>query len=92
VESAFARLRPRIAAPSQIKDEAMFARVVTLAFGQRRKTLRNALASVADADRLRAVDIDPSARGETLSVTQFVRLANALSDPPEALVQPPFLR
>ncbi len=49
------------------------------AFGQRRKTLRNALASLADDDALRTADIDPGARGETLSVADFVRLANQLA-------------
>jgi len=80
VESAFARLRPRAVPEAAARDEAMLARVVTLAFGQRRKTLRNALAPIADADRLRAAGIDPQARGETLSIAQFVMLVNAVSD------------
>jgi 16S rRNA (adenine1518-N6/adenine1519-N6)-dimethyltransferase len=89
VESAFARLRPRGALASRVKDEALFARVVTLAFGQRRKTLRNALAPVADANRLRAARIDPQARGETLSIAQFAMLADALADAGEFADQPP---
>jgi 16S rRNA (adenine1518-N6/adenine1519-N6)-dimethyltransferase len=82
VESAFARLRPRPAASPRAKNESLFARVVTLAFGQRRKTLRNALAPLADAERLRAAGIDPSARGETLAVGDFVALADALAGTP----------
>ena len=78
VESAVARLVPLGDARPAIADEALFARIVAAAFGQRRKTLRNALASVADADVLRHAEIDPSARGETLSVADFVRLAHAL--------------
>jgi 16S rRNA (adenine1518-N6/adenine1519-N6)-dimethyltransferase len=59
--------------------EAVFA-VVDAAFAQRRKTLRAALAgwagSAAEAERrLRAAGIDPSARGETLGVADFARLA-----------------
>ncbi|MGY1914647.1 16S rRNA (adenine(1518)-N(6)/adenine(1519)-N(6))-dimethyltransferase RsmA [Blastococcus sp. SYSU DS0973] len=59
--------------------EATFA-VVDAAFGMRRKGLRAALArwagSPAAAEaRLRAAGIDPSARGEQLSVTDFARLA-----------------
>jgi 16S rRNA (adenine1518-N6/adenine1519-N6)-dimethyltransferase len=79
VESAVARLLPLADARPAITDEALFARVVAAAFGQRRKTLRNALSAVADEQALHAADIDPSARGETLSVEDFVRLANALS-------------
>ncbi|MDT4901181.1 MAG: rRNA (adenine1518-N6/adenine1519-N6)-dimethyltransferase, partial [Pseudonocardiales bacterium] len=50
------------------------------AFAQRRKTLRAALAGWAGSapaaeDALRAAGIDPSARGETLDVTAFARLA-----------------
>ena len=76
---AFARLTPRADAPWPLDDPALFARVVMLAFGQRRKTLRNALSGVADAAALMGAGIDPQARGETLSIPQFVRLANALS-------------
>ena len=79
VESAVARLLPLADARPAITDEALFARVVAAAFGQRRKTLRNALANVANVDALRRADIDPSVRGETLSVAEFVRLSNALA-------------
>lgn len=56
--------------------------VIDAAFGQRRKTLRAALAdwagSPAAAERvLRAAGIDPAARGETLSITDFARIAQA---------------
>lgn len=80
VESAVARLVPLRADKPAIADEARFARVVAAAFAQRRKTLRNALAAVADVAALEAAGIDPSARGETLSVADFVRLSNALPD------------
>jgi 16S rRNA (adenine1518-N6/adenine1519-N6)-dimethyltransferase len=79
VASAVARLVPLGDSRPAITDEALFARLVAAAFGQRRKTLRNALSAVADEQALHAADIDPSARGETLSVEDFVRLANALS-------------
>ena len=54
--------------------------MVDAAFAQRRKTLRAALAgwagSAAAAETaLRAAGIDPSARGETLAVEDFARLA-----------------
>ncbi len=55
-------------------------RLVDVAFGQRRKTLRSALAGEygspgAAEEALRSAGIDPGARGETLSATDFARLA-----------------
>ena len=76
VESAVARLVPLREARPVIADEALFARIVAAAFGQRRKTLRNALAAIVDEATLRAARIDPGARGETLSIGDFARLTN----------------
>ena len=81
VESAVARLRPLGSALPHIADQALFAQIVTSAFGQRRKTLRNALRHFASEEILEAHGIEPGARGETLSVSDFVRLANALCAP-----------
>lgn len=60
---------------------AVFA-VVDAAFAQRRKTLRAALASWAGSPQraeelLRAAGVDPSARGEQLTVEQFAQIAAA---------------
>jgi 16S rRNA (adenine1518-N6/adenine1519-N6)-dimethyltransferase len=65
--------------PTTASREQVFA-VVDAAFGQRRKTLRAALAgwagSAAQAERLlRAAGVAPGARGESLGVAQFARLA-----------------
>jgi 16S rRNA (adenine1518-N6/adenine1519-N6)-dimethyltransferase len=79
VESAIARLVPLGAAKPALADEALFARVVAAAFAQRRKTMRNALSALADAPALARAGIDPAARGETLAVADFVRLANTLA-------------
>jgi 16S rRNA (adenine1518-N6/adenine1519-N6)-dimethyltransferase len=79
VDSAVARLTPLGADKPVLADAALFGQVVAAAFAQRRKTLRNALASVADVDAMAAAGIDPSVRGETLSVADFVRLANVLA-------------
>jgi 16S rRNA (adenine1518-N6/adenine1519-N6)-dimethyltransferase len=79
VESAVARLVPLRDAKPAIADPALFARIVAAAFGQRRKTLRNALSTVADVATLERAGIDPGARGETLSVADFVRLANEVA-------------
>jgi len=79
VDSAIARLTPLGEARPTIDDEALFARVVAAAFGQRRKTLRNALKLLASDAELEREGIAPGARGETLAVSDFVRLANALA-------------
>ncbi len=55
-----------------------YATVVTAAFGQRRKTLRNALSNLLTAAQIAAVGIDPGARAETLAPAQFGALALAL--------------
>ena len=71
---------PLGAAKPRIADAALFARVVAAAFGQRRKTLRNALSALCDETALRRRDRSRR-RGETLAVADFVRLANALAAP-----------
>ena len=79
VDSAVVRLTPLREARPSLADEALFARLVAAAFGQRRKTLRNALRTLAGEADLERVGIAPGARGETLSVEDFVRLSNALA-------------
>jgi 16S rRNA (adenine1518-N6/adenine1519-N6)-dimethyltransferase len=73
---AFTRHDPPATSASR---EEVFA-VIDAAFGQRRKTLRAALAgwagSAAEAERLlRAAGVDPGARGEALTVAEFTRIA-----------------
>jgi 16S rRNA (adenine1518-N6/adenine1519-N6)-dimethyltransferase len=79
IDSAIARLVPLAAAKPHIVDVALFARVVAAAFGQRRKTLRNALSTICDEAALRGIGIDPGVRGETLPVGEFVRISNVLA-------------
>jgi 16S rRNA (adenine1518-N6/adenine1519-N6)-dimethyltransferase len=79
VDSAVVRLTPLRDARPHLVDEALFARIVAAAFGQRRKTLRNALKLLATESDLERAAIAPGARGETLSVRDFVRLANSLA-------------
>ena len=57
-------------------DGTRFAAVVRAAFGQRRKTLRNALGSLMDAAAIEAAGLRPDARAEQVPVDGFVRLAN----------------
>ncbi|MGH8445211.1 MAG: 16S rRNA (adenine(1518)-N(6)/adenine(1519)-N(6))-dimethyltransferase RsmA [Solimonas sp.] len=79
VDSAIVRLTPR-KPDFAIDDLALFDRVVTAAFGQRRKTLSNALKGLADADTIRAADLDPTIRAERLHARDFARLANLLRE------------
>jgi 16S rRNA (adenine1518-N6/adenine1519-N6)-dimethyltransferase len=78
VHSAVVRVTPR-PAPFPLRDLARFDRIVTLAFGKRRKTLANALRGAARPEHFAAAGIDPGARGETLSAEEFARLANCLT-------------
>jgi 16S rRNA (adenine1518-N6/adenine1519-N6)-dimethyltransferase len=77
VESALLRLKPHRPLPYPIENLNLHARIVTAAFGQRRKTLRNSLRGLVDPRLLQVCDIDPSSRAETVSVAAFARLANA---------------
>ena len=76
VDSAVVRLRPRPSGEVRIDDPSRFAAVVRAAFGQRRKTLRNALSGVVDATAIEAAGVRPDARAEQLSVADFASLAN----------------
>ena len=79
VWSAVARLvirrEPAFAVPTA------FARTVSAAFSQRRKTLRNALRSVMGIEAITAAGIDPGLRPETLSPAQFAALAAQVTEP-----------
>jgi 16S rRNA (adenine1518-N6/adenine1519-N6)-dimethyltransferase len=76
VMSSIVRLAPLPAEQLGAKDEALLGKIVTAAFGQRRKTLKNTLRDfMTDAD-YGALGIDAGLRGERLSVEQFVAIAN----------------
>lgn len=81
VDSALVRLRRHEPPPTTASRAEVFA-AVDAAFAQRRKSLRSALAgwagSPAQAETvLRAAGIEPTARGESLDVAAFARLAEA---------------
>ena len=81
VDSAIVRMIPRkLGAGETAKDPALFARVVTAAFSQRRKMLRNTLRELIDEAGLVALGITPTARAEDIAVADYVRLANSLAD------------
>jgi 16S rRNA (adenine1518-N6/adenine1519-N6)-dimethyltransferase len=82
VDSAVIRIdilkEPRV----KVKDEANFLRIVRAAFGQRRKTLSNALKSLVNADIkeiLEKAGIEPMRRGESLTIEEFARLSDMIT-------------
>jgi 16S rRNA (adenine1518-N6/adenine1519-N6)-dimethyltransferase len=92
VDSALVYLERREPPSTTAPRERVF-KVVDAAFAQRRKTLRAALSGlfgsgVAAEAALRAAGVDPSARGETLVVEQFARIAEQLPDLSDARVTP----
>jgi 16S rRNA (adenine1518-N6/adenine1519-N6)-dimethyltransferase len=62
-----------------IEDSTMLSRLVAAAFSQRRKTIRNSLRQLVDADDFAAVGIDPGLRAEAISIDHYVALANYLA-------------
>jgi 16S rRNA (adenine1518-N6/adenine1519-N6)-dimethyltransferase len=73
VWSAVARLTVRPQPAFSVAPQ--FAQVVTTAFSQRRKTLRNALRTLLTAADIESCGIDPALRAETLAPEDFNRLA-----------------
>ena len=78
VDSAVVRLvlRRHIATPA--RNTRVLGQVVNAAFGQRRKTLRNALRGLIDEGALTSLGIDSKMRAENLSLEDFVTISNAL--------------
>lgn len=87
VDSIVIRMTIRENPPVELQNPELFFKVVKAAFGQRRKTLHNALhaggfGSNKDetAKMLLAGGIEPSRRGETLSIEEFATLSNTIDD------------
>jgi 16S rRNA (adenine1518-N6/adenine1519-N6)-dimethyltransferase len=76
VDSAVVRLIPLQPLPYVACNEKIFAQVVTMAFSQRRKTLRNSLSACLSGDDLARIGITPTARAQELTVAQFVAIAD----------------
>ena len=80
VMSAMVRLAPHQQPPVEVNDMVKFNKVVTQAFSQRRKTLRNSLKKFIDADAIIALNIDPALRAEALSLNEFAKLSNQIQE------------
>ena len=79
VESAVIRLVPHQKPLLNVEEVPHFSRFITQAFSQRRKTLRNNLKGLVDETIFLNAHIDQSARPETLSLHDFLRLFRKLS-------------
>ena len=77
VDSSVVRLIPKLPAERHALDEARLETVVAQAFSQRRKMLRSTLKGMIPESTLVKLDIDPTRRAETLTLEEFVGLANA---------------
>lgn len=85
VDSAVVKLKVHDVPPVELFDRELFFKTVKAAFGQRRKTLLNALYNSGyfkfSKEEIKGIlqnaDIDPNCRGETLSIMQFAKLANS---------------
>lgn len=78
VQSAVVRLTPWTESPWSACSATALRALVKAAFAHRRKTLRNNLKAIIDSARLEELGIDPGARAETLEITQFIAITNAI--------------
>lgn len=76
VESAIVRMTPKKESSLKALDEKLLGDTLRSAFAQRRKTLRNNMKGLVTSEQLEALDLDPQRRPETLSLEEFVTLAN----------------
>ncbi len=80
VTSAIVRLVPHQQPPVVVNDMSKLNRVVTQAFSQRRKTLRNSLKKLIEEADIAALGIDPTLRAENISLAEFALLSNLLQE------------
>ncbi len=86
VDSAVIRIALHQEKPWQVKDEAMFFRMVRIGFSQRRKQLSGVLAGGLSISKTRmqeifeAAEIPANVRIEALTMEELVRLSNSLAD------------
>ncbi|PKG38255.1 16S rRNA (adenine(1518)-N(6)/adenine(1519)-N(6))-dimethyltransferase RsmA [Psychromonas sp. Urea-02u-13] len=80
VDSAVVRLEPYDVPPFFAKSMKCLNQVCSMAFNQRRKTIRNCLREILDVEELQAMGVDHTKRAENVSVEEYVRLANYVFD------------
>jgi 16S rRNA (adenine1518-N6/adenine1519-N6)-dimethyltransferase len=75
VMSAIVCLKPHAKTPVEIGNIGIFKQILSEAFSQRRKTLRNSLKNWVDEQQMLELDINPGLRAEALSLEQFAKLS-----------------
>ena len=78
IDSALLRLIPKKNRPLNVNQEKYLEEFVKLAFGQRRKTLRNNLKTIISTEQWTSMSIDSQQRAENLSVEDFVTLTKEI--------------
>ncbi|WP_455218256.1 16S rRNA (adenine(1518)-N(6)/adenine(1519)-N(6))-dimethyltransferase RsmA [Kaarinaea lacus] len=79
VDSSIVRLIPYEQPVVNVDNVQALETIVTAAFSQRRKTLRNTLRNYLTVEQIEAQDIEPGCRAESLNLSEFARLANVYS-------------
>ncbi len=81
VVSAIVKLIPHQTPPVAIESIEKLNKVVTTAFSQRRKTIRNSLKKIVTEDKIIALDINPELRAESISLLEFAKLSYCIKYP-----------
>jgi len=82
VMSSIVRLEPFEQPPVEINSVKSLNTVVTAAFSQRRKTLRNSLRKLITEEHIIALGIDSKLRAETIPLAEFAKISNFVDDNP----------
>lgn len=80
VDSAVVRLEPYDTPPFIAKSLKSLTQVCSMAFNQRRKTIRNGLRDLLSVEQLQEIGIDTTKRAENISVEEYVNIANYVFD------------
>lgn len=80
VMSSIVRLIPHNKPPVEIQTIEKLNKVVTTAFSQRRKTIRNSLIKLFTEEQIVALEIDPTLRAESISLSEYAKLSLLIPD------------
>jgi 16S rRNA (adenine1518-N6/adenine1519-N6)-dimethyltransferase len=77
VDSAIVRFTPKVHNEAIVVSDLKF--ITTMAFNQRRKTIRNTLKKIISADEMMELGVDPTLRPENLSLDDYVKITKYYS-------------
>jgi 16S rRNA (adenine1518-N6/adenine1519-N6)-dimethyltransferase len=80
VDSAVVRLTPHVEPLYPVDNVKCLQTVVTAAFNQRRKTIRNSLKNLLNEEQIIALDINSESRAEQITLAEFANLANFVNE------------